>query len=260
MMPHLLAPLPLPSLDYADRVSIGKTSIAESFEYKSARRMDASATPPYTPAKLSLSRKTGATWAPSGISSAILPGFPATIAGLEPITVFIAQAAKRPPSSILSGTNRGANGFRPPTSAVQWTPCTLVFTLFKISLSGEDAAVASLNGADEERTVAHVHVFTSKPQGVVTGSPMRRSKSLVGSQHESRVQRVEVERRTLSRDSTASICKSYTDADGRAVVLSIYFGNEDRTKAGNEWILELKDDRQLHEWICQIKKTAIMIK
>jgi len=137
----------------------------------------------------------------------------------------------------------------------------MVFTLFKVSLSGNDAAVASANGADEERTVAHVHVFSSQRPAMTPTSPtLRRSRSVAGFQYDPAAPRVEVERRTLSRDSTASVCESITDHDGRPLVLSIYFGNEDRTKAGNEWILEMKDVNQLHEWIRQIKKTAIMIK
>lgn len=134
----------------------------------------------------------------------------------------------------------------------------MVFTLFKVSLSGDDAAIANADGVDRERTVAHIHVFSSQR---ASGSPgMRRSKSSAGLQFDPSAPRVEVERRTLSRDSTASICENYTDADGRPVVLSIYFGNEDRTKGNNEWIIEMKNQAQLDEWIRQIKKTAIMIK
>lgn len=182
-------------------------------------------------------------WSASEISSAILPSFPATLASLEPITVLVAQAAKRPAPSIMAGRNHGQS------KTGRWAPCTLVFTLFKVS-TGEGQA-------DDERTVAHVHVFTQKQLGASGMNSVRRSKSTAGFGME-QVPRVETERRNLTRQSSASVSDEHTDVDGRMVVLRVSFGTEDRSK-GNEWVLEMKDTSRLHEWVRQIKKTAIMV-
>lgn len=182
-------------------------------------------------------------WSAGEISSAILPAFPATLASLEPITVLVAQAAKRPPSSIMAGRNSQSKGSR-------WSPCTLVFTLFKVS-TGEDSV-------DDERTVAHVHVFSQKQPTNTGMSGVRRSKSSAGFAMDPHVPRVETERRYITRQSAASVSDELTDADGRKVVLRVLLGTEDRTK-GNEWVLEMKDTTRLQEWVRQINKTAIMI-
>lgn len=178
-------------------------------------------------------------WSPKDVSSPILPHFPATRGSLEPITVFSAEASKRP-----SSTSRAPVSNR-------WSPCTLVFTQFKVSLSGEESSQG-----DAERTVAHVHVYSKSAQ--TTGSTVRRSRSNVGFTSESAGGRVEIERRWLSRSTTASVCDDSSNSDGRAVVMRILWGEDDRGKC-SEWVVEMKDVRQLHEWVRQIKKTAIMI-
>lgn len=191
-----------------------------------------------------------AAWAPTDISSAILPTFPASVAALEPITMLSVQGAKRPPTSILSA--RGDRSIRNATG-VRWTPCTLVFTSFKVSVSGQPTD-------DDERTVAHVHVFSTlrQTQAASSSPSLLRSRSITGT-YDPTAPRVEVERRALCRMSSASIAEDYMDADGRASVLRIVFGDEDRTKAGDEWLLEMKDSRELTEWIRHVKKTAILI-
>ncbi|KAL1410141.1 hypothetical protein Q8F55_004144 [Vanrija albida] len=189
-------------------------------------------------------------WGPTDISSAILPTFPASVGALEPITVLSVQGAKRPPTSILSA--RGDRSIRN-AAGVRWTPCTIVFTSFKVSVSGQPTD-------DDERTVAHVHVFSSLRQSPTQAAvpSLRRSRSITGT-YDPSAPRVEVERRALCRMSTASIAEDYMDADGRASVLRVVFGDEDRTKAGDEWLLEMKDARELTEWIRHVKKTAILI-
>jgi hypothetical protein len=246
-VPHIL-----PSLDTVDRLSLGRQSLG-SVSVESKSPSINSYLPP-SPRKSAAAA--AAAWKAAQISTAILPGFPATTTGLQSITVFTAQAFKRPPSSILSGAERSPNGFRQPTGAARaWPACTLVFTLFKLSLLGHDAAT-DLAGGDDERTVAHVHIF-SAPHAT-SATHRRPGRTSVAGQYDS-VQPVERERRMLSSESTASVYDNYTDTEGRRrSVLSIYFEN-DRTK-GNEWVLEMKDAGQQYECIRQIKKTATMIK
>ncbi|CAK9783720.1 hypothetical protein CC85DRAFT_288322 [Cutaneotrichosporon oleaginosum] len=186
-------------------------------------------------------------WGQGDVASAILPPFPATIGSLEPITVFSAEASKRTSSASRSPfPNR-------------WSPCTLVFTQFKVSLNSEDSP-----GSDTERTVAHIHVYSKSAQAVSgmasmasVGSAVRRTRSNAGINGES-AGRVEIERRWLSRSTTAALCDDEPDADGRSVVMRILWGDEDGATS-TQWLVEMKDTRQLQEWIRQIKKTAIMI-
>lgn len=185
-------------------------------------------------------------WTPSDISPAVLPAFPSTLAALEPITVFTAEASKRPSSTARS------------PSPARWSPCILVFTLFKVSFNGDE----SLPPLDDstERTVAHVHVYSKAPHivpGDSTGS-VRRAKSSAGFNLESTSGLVEIERRLLSRSTTASICEDNTDADGRSVIMQIIWGEEECTKS-TEWLVAMTSTAQLDEWVRQIKKTSIMI-
>lgn len=206
------------------------------------------ASAPTTPSPTS-SVQTRQSWAPRDFSSAILPPFPSTLASLEPITVLSAEAAKRPSSTVRA------------PSAARWSPCTLVFTLFKVTLNGDEVP----GGGDAERTVAHVHVYSKAPNfyphgpGAGQEAPaFRRSKSSAGFHSDPSSGRVEIERRWISRFTTASICDDHTDADGRAVVMRIIWGDEEVNKS-SEWLVEMKNGGQLHEWIRQIKKTSIMI-
>ncbi|BEJ13153.1 hypothetical protein CspHIS471_0303270 [Cutaneotrichosporon sp. HIS471] len=214
--------------------------------HNSVRKADTSESRTTTPSPASSVGQKA--WSPKEVSSPILPRFPATLGSLKPITVFSAEASKRP-----SSTSRTPFPNR-------WTPCTLVFTQFKVSLNGEDS-----NPGDDERTVAHVHVYSKSAQAISgmgsmgsVGSAVRRSRSTAGFNSDSAGGRIEIERRWLSRSTTASVYDDAPNADGRSVVMRILWGDDDRSKS-SEWVVEMKDARQLHEWIRQIQKTAIMI-
>lgn len=259
-VPHL-GPLSLPSFDSTSErgFNIGHQEVKEAAGYDephvALRNMalgggQTTSSGATTPSITTVTSPTSSiipneSWTPRDISSAILPAFPSTLASLEPITVFSAEAFKRPSSTARS------------PSQSRWSPCTLVFTLFKVSVNTEDASEI---GGTTERTVAHVHVYSKAPSHIALGGStgIRRAKSNAGFNVESTSGRVEIERRLLSRSTTASICDDHTDADGRTVVMQILWGDEDGTKS-SEWLIEMKDATQLHEWIRQIKKTSIMI-
>ncbi|KAL7419895.1 hypothetical protein Q5752_005811 [Cryptotrichosporon argae] len=180
------------------------------------------------------------------LASAILPAYPAGLAALESIQVLYAAVEKRVESRVAGATpsNSPRSIFR---VAPKWTPTTLVFTRFKLSLDDADVDGDSLLD-DGERTVAHLHVFAPAPS---TGSPASKKKSSLAGED-----RVEVERRAVGRCTTAGVWNEAVD--NRGSVLRVGFGDD--KPGASDWLVQMRDGSQLHEWIRQIKKTATMIR
>lgn len=200
-------------------------------------------TPPVSAPKV----RASSSWYRPELSSAILPEFPATVSQLQPITVLAVPASFRQMTQNHNGRQ------------IRWVPCTLVFTCFKMSMDDKP------RGAGDEHSVAHIHVLSSpsSPRGLSNahsvGSLRRPSKNGGPSFVPDVATRQEIDRRLLTRYSSAEITRDYAHSEGCDLALRVVFGDNMDSKGAGEWQLEIKDMAQLKESMNQIKKTAIMI-
>lgn len=200
-------------------------------------------TPPVSAPKV----RASSSWYRSELSSAILPEFPATVSQLQPITVLTVPASFRQMTQNHNGRQ------------IRWAPCTLVFTCFKMSVDDKP------RGAADEHSVAHIHVLSapSSPRGLSSAhsvGSLRRPSRNGGTPFVPDVTtRQEIDRRLLTRYSSAEITRDYAHSEGCDLALRVVFGDSGESKGAGEWQLEIKDMSQLKESMNQIKKTAIMI-
>lgn len=205
-------------------------------------------TPPVSAAKV----RAPSSWYSSELSAAILPEFPASSSQLQPITVLAIAASFRQVAAGFGGVSQS-----------RWVPCTLVFTCFKVSAEEQPRHTGG-----GERSVAHIHVLAppsaqqqrALPNITSIGSLRRPTKGSAPAFKPDASSRLEVERRLLTRFSSAEITRDYAHSEGRDLALRVLFGDSvDGAKASGEWLIEIKDMSQLQESVNQIKKTAIMI-
>ncbi|WWD08771.1 hypothetical protein V865_006884 [Kwoniella europaea PYCC6329] len=217
----------------------------------------------------------------SDIVSVLLPSFPSALSALSSIQILQATVIRRTiPSSnnhngsgmpdkeksnsirsltsVLSSSNNGnSSNINKPT----WITQQLVLTSFKVGGSTPQSTPDPNEylSPSRSRTVAHLHLFSVPGTSSSTGGSSQTFGRRPSLPSNAMNEEVELERRIISKDSTAGVWNH--DENGRKFVMRLGFENEtDQSQADNEWIVEMRNADQLQEWIRQIKSIAIVIR